>query len=172
MRTRHQLPLTTEKALIWLCVAIVILVGRNDAIAQCTFEWRAGEGLPGLYNVGPFHGSAAATTTWDPDGPGPQSELLVVGGTFTIAGNVPANYIATWNGKTWQSLGGGTNSTVLALVVYNGEVIAGGNFTSAGGVPANGIARWNGSLWQPLASGMGFPGEVNALAVHQGYLVA
>jgi hypothetical protein len=136
----------------------LMLAGTARASEPCPFEWLPGEGLLGL------NGTVYAVTTWDPDGAGPQPMLLVAGGNFT-------NRIARWNGSSWQPLGTGMNSTVYALTVYDGELIAGGQFTNAGGVSANRIARWNGSTWQPLGTGIE-DGPVNALAVYNGELIA
>ncbi|MFN3562478.1 MAG: T9SS type A sorting domain-containing protein [Chloroherpetonaceae bacterium] len=101
---------------------------------------------------------------------------LYVGGDFTSAGGTLANYIARWNGTSWNTLGtgsnNGVNSIVYALAVYNGELVVGGGFTSAGGSSANNIARWNGTSWNRLGTGSGngvgggdFP-SVFALAVY------
>jgi hypothetical protein len=68
---------------------------------------------------------------------------LYVGGDFTIAGGIAANYIAKWDGTSWSALGSGTNATVLSLGVYNGDLYAGGSFTVAGGSNADHIAKWN-----------------------------
>src|SRR5437016_3508067 len=67
----------------------------------------------------------------------------------------------------WSPIGGGMNSHVIALTVYQGSLIAGGDFTVAGGNNANRIAQWNGSSWTSLGTGIdpGFYGQVNALAV-------
>ncbi|MEI7983732.1 MAG: T9SS type A sorting domain-containing protein [Bacteroidota bacterium] len=81
---------------------------------------------------------------------------LIVGGRFTSAGGVPANYIAKWNGTSWSALGTGLDGWVNALTDYNGELIAGGSFTNAGGMIVNNIARWNGSTWNKLGSGTGW----------------
>jgi hypothetical protein len=68
---------------------------------------------------------------------------VVVGGTFTQAGGVSANYVARFNTltNTWSSLGtgssNGVNSWVETLAVVGNEVFVGGIFTSAGGVSAN-----------------------------------
>ena len=133
--------------------------------AQCLqWGWKPGQGVPGV------DGAVHALTSWDPDGPGPQGELLVVGGSFAVAGNVLANCIATWDGTCWQPLGSGMNGAVLAVSICNGELIAGGTFTTAGGVTCNHIARWNGTGWQPLGSGM--DDWVLALTVHNGDLIA
>src|SRR5262245_56870248 len=114
---------------------MTVLTG-HYALAQCG-TWLPGDGIPGL------DGPAYAFTTWDPDGPGPLTDVLVVGGAFTAAGNVMGRNIATWNGAAWHALGGGMNGAVHALTVYNGSLIAGGTFTTAGGASANFIAQWN-----------------------------
>ena len=101
---------------------------------------------------------------------------LIAGGVFTTAGGTPANFIARWDGTNWSPLGSGMwgefeeSPPVLALTVYNGELIAGGKFTAAGGTPANYIARWDGATWSPLGSGMNF--IVTALTVYNGELIA
>lgn len=94
-----------------------------------------------------------------------QSILPLADGSFIVGGvpydgaNIPANYVARWNGASWEPLSNGMTggSGVIALApAANGDVIAGGRFTSVGGIVANGIARWNGSVWTPLGSGMAF----------------
>jgi len=83
---------------------------------------------------------------------------VYVGGYFTQAGNVAANYIAKWNAttQTWSALGSGTNGSVHAIAVSGNEVYVGGYFTSAGGIAANSIARWNAATntWSALGSGV------------------
>lgn len=95
---------------------------------------------------------------------------LWVGGNFTSAGGLGANYIAKWNGSTWFSTGAGMNSQVWALENINGTLYAGGAFTTAGGVNANRVAMWNGTSWQPMGSGM--DGTVTEFAFFQGDIYA
>jgi len=145
--------------------AVSFCMPAAPALAQtCEPRWLPGEGLPGV------GGTVYAATVWDPDGAGPQPEWLVVGGDFIVAGDVLANNIAAWNGSAWQPLGDGTDGTVRALTVYNGELFAGGEFTTAGSATVNYVARWNGSIWQSLGSGMN--GSVFSLAVYSGKLIA
>lgn len=80
---------------------------------------------------------------------------VYVGGYFTQAGGVAANYVAKWNGTSWSPVGAGTNSPVFALATAGtGEVYAAGAFTQAGGVAANYVAKWNGSAWSALGTGV------------------
>jgi hypothetical protein len=99
---------------------------------------------------------------------------LIAGGGFTTAGGVPANYIARWDGSSWQPFGSGMNSSVSALTVYNGEIVAGGGFNIAGSVTAYRIASWDGSFWRALGIGIGgddFPG-VHIFSVYNDELIA
>ncbi|MCH9057150.1 MAG: hypothetical protein IIB55_00825 [Planctomycetes bacterium] len=73
---------------------------------------------------------------------------LIVGGNFTTAGGMEANYIARWDGTAWSPLGSGMGGfpapllSVYTLTEYNGELIAGGWFTTAGGQVSAYWARW------------------------------
>jgi trimeric autotransporter adhesin len=133
--------------------------------AQCGTQWLPGEGHQTTDGV------VKATTMWDPDGSGPMPPVLVVGGTFSVAGNVLANGIATYDpvSRVWGTFGTGMNDQVTALIALpNGDLIAGGSFTTADGIPVNRIARWNGVSWSSLGTGMSGAGpfypSVSALA--------
>jgi trimeric autotransporter adhesin len=89
---------------------------------------------------------------------------LYVGGNFTAAGNVIANYIAMWDGSAWSSVGGGLNGQVNALAIgpNDGYLYVGGSFQNAGNNPnADRIAVWDGAAWQAL--GTGFNNVVSSL---------
>jgi hypothetical protein len=100
---------------------------------------------------------------------------VFVGGYFTWAGGVSANYVARFNTltNTWSTLGtgssNGVNNWVYALAVSGNEVFVGGLFTSAGGVSANRVARFNTltNTWSALGTGSsnGVNNVVYALAV-------
>ncbi len=101
---------------------------------------------------------------------------LIVGGTFTAAGGVPADNIARWDGA-WHALGAGVGgkvlNTVRALAIYNSQLIIGGNFLNAGSVTANGIAAWDGANWSALGTGVaGTSAIVRSLATFNGELYA
>src|SRR5262245_30983025 len=141
------------------------------ARAQCNGQWLPGQGVPGVV------GMVNAAVAWDPDGNGPIPAVLVVGGNFTLAGDVVTSNVAAWDGSAWHSLSADTSGqyggTVYALGVYNNRLIVGGVFTSIGGTAANCIASYDGSTWQALGSGLSgsFP-WINAIAVYNGDLVA
>ncbi len=152
------------------CVALGTLV--STAAAQCPPQWLFSpeQGVPGT------DGWVHTSTEWDPDGDGPRPSLLVVGGTFSTAGQAVANRIAAWDGTTWTrfssafSSGNQNGSSVRALAVYNGDLIAAGEFNLASLKSARNIARWNGFTWEPLGAGVN--GAVSNLVVFNGELIA
>jgi hypothetical protein len=98
---------------------------------------------------------------------------LVVGGTFTVAGTVPASRIALWDGDNWLPMSSGFDkgpgtTGVRSLAVYDQETIAGGIFGLSGTRQINNVARWDGSAWLPL--GLGTNGMVIAMAPYAGDL--
>lgn len=143
----------------------------HPATAQCPNGFDAAAGLPGTNNT------VFATTVWDPDGAGPQTPKVVLGGMFTQAGGLAANRVAMWDPATgvWSTLGTGMDNVVLSFATMpNGDLVAGGAFWTAGGVQAPGIARWNGTAWAPLGGpAQALGGYVFALAVRpSGELIA
>ncbi|HMN42496.1 MAG TPA: hypothetical protein PKE29_16770 [Phycisphaerales bacterium] len=120
----------------------------SNARAQCPGRWLVD--LPGV------EARVLALTMWDPDGSGPLSPVLVAGGDFVSTNDI--NYIAFWDGTTWNPISTGMDGPVMGLFVdSNGDLIAGGHFTTAGGVSANNIAKWNGTTWSALGSGITSP---------------
>lgn len=95
---------------------------------------------------------------------------LHAGGSFTLAGGLPAGRAARWDGTAWTSLGTGLDDTVNSLATYGGRLVAGGVFHAAGGAPAERIAAWDGAQWSPLGSGM--DGIVRSVTVFGGQLMA
>lgn len=74
--------------------------------------------------------------------------LLYASGGFNFAGNVPAEYIATWDGQRWCGLGGtfNTNGPVYS-VGFLGDTLFVGCGNSADGQPVNHLARYIGEEW-------------------------
>lgn len=149
---------------------VALVLAPSPAWADSCQDWRTGPLSTGDSPNG-TDGVVSATTRWDPDGAGPDPELFVVAGYFSSIEGVPVSNIAARDPRTgrWFPLGAATNSSIKALAVYDGELIAGGYFTVIGGQPANYIARWNGAYWQPLGDGQA--GEVHALMPYQGDLL-
>jgi hypothetical protein len=86
---------------------------------------------------------------------------VYVGGTFTGAGGVLfADYLARWDGTSWNAVGPGfsgaaLNGWVRAIEAGGAWVAIGGDFTNAGGQPlADHVAVWNGSAWLALPPGL------------------
>ena len=75
----------------------------------------------GILMITMFYSSKTYSQTWSDVGGGMCDWVnasvvyngeLVVGGRFTCAGGVPANYIAKWNGTSWSALGTGMDGWV------------------------------------------------------------
>ena len=80
---------------------------------------------------------------------------VFVGGQFTMAGAIPVNNIAKWDGTNWSALGSGIGGgLVTAMTIHNGRVYVGGAFTSAGGAPANNVAYWESGSWNFMQGGV------------------
>lgn len=71
----------------------------RPAAAQCTLQWQPADPPPYL------NGPVAATAVWDPDGAGPATALLVVGGDNLAGGPVPTAGIAAYDGTQWLPMG-------------------------------------------------------------------
>ena len=145
--------------------AIILLVACSQASAQCTNTWLPGDGIPGIFGAG------WGVRAFDPDGPGPLAERVLVYGSFQAAGNQLVKSLAIWDPVTgsWSTLGAGIGgiglmqtSVAAATVSPSGELYIGGSFTSVNGVPSLNIARWDGSSWSAVAAGLS--GAVNSLA--------
>ncbi len=132
-------------------------------------------------------------TTWASVGNGVQGDsygvavkhLLVVNnqlysfGKFDLAGAVPANNVAKWDGSNWSALGNGVllassfdDGITSAAVVSDGSMYVGGSFSSAGERLLKNMARWDGQQWFSLGLGVSswytnFDGTVHALATNE-----
>ena len=156
--------------LVTILLLLVLSFASRATHSQCQ-DWIAGP----LGGPNGADRNVLALTSWDPDGAGPKSPMLVAGGGFENIQGVPAGHVAArdpQNGR-WQSLGNPTFPAlvVYALGVYNGDLIAGGSFTALGHQPVNRIARWDGSTWQQLGSGIDDQ-EVRAVTIYNGELIA
>lgn len=132
------------------------------AFAQCEPQWLQGE------PIGSLSGFIDDSTTWDPDGAGPATPLLVVVGSIT-AGEVLDASIAAWNGSQWLRLGSPPAGNCRSPVAWNGNLVVA--FANASNNEAS-VASWNGTSWQSLGTFSGSTGfgAYATLAVHQGNL--
>lgn len=105
------------------------------------------------------------------------SNLLYVGGHFDHLGANTIHQIGLWDGSNWAAVGANEqfkknsfSGTIMAITLYNGELIAAGLFDSVAGIPANNIARWDGTQWNSM--GNGFDERVYTLQFYNGELYA
>lgn len=138
------------------CVLVALSPG---ARGQYGWLYGPGQGIPGL------NGRASVATTWDPDGSGPRSELLVVGGPFNLAGCVETVGIAAWDGVRWLPLGSLQSGGCRDLLVHDDVLFACGYFTLPGDMEA-GVARWDGAAWTAVGAPLGSFGIADALQMY------
>ena len=76
---------------------------------------------------------------------------------FALAeiGGVPANFVASWDGSTWQPLGSGVSNVAFSVAASPDGIYLGGWFYFAGNTPSAQIAFWStdiSSVPEPVAS--------------------
>ncbi len=153
------LPRDGMKWLVNTLIALLIAapVCARPGMSDPCAGWRPGYGVHGV------NGGVNAITRWDPDGAsGPQPERLVIGGTFSIAGNSAVLNVAMWDGERWQGFGVGPAMYVQSVAVLDGVLYAGGRTTNQAGAQAL-VARWTGVSWETIAE---LPGPASTLAVY------
>lgn len=128
----------------------------NFAVAQCDPHWLTGDARP---TPG---GMVTSSVQWDPDGTGPASSVLVVGGALAAATTTDAG-VAVYDGAQWTALGN-LARTVTALGVHNGQLYA-----ARESLPnTSDVHVWNGTAWQSIGSATGV---VHAMISHGGELI-
>lgn len=146
------------------------LTGAGGLLTRNIARWDGSNWSPMGSGLSPQLGEVNALAVFDHDGPGPQGESLIAGGSFD-SGNLIGKNIASWYGSAWSGLGGGTIGRVYSLAVFDDDgpgnnaasLFAGGDISVAGVAPFNRIAKWNGISWSGL--GTGIDGSVRALIV-------
>lgn len=141
-----------------LAVGLLFLAVRA-VTAQCGF-WDPRIGQPGL--EGGFVQAVAAAETFRGAGP-----TVFAAGTFTMAGGLPAEQLAQWDGEQWTALANRVEGSVYTMAVFDDgtgrALYVAGDFTSIDGRQVTNVARWNGFGWS--AVGGGLDGEVFVLEV-------
>ncbi len=123
------------------------------AIAQCDLVPTATTvGMPSLDR------QATALCSWDPDGPGPIGERLVVVGRFRLAGDQPARSVAAFDPATgqWARLDAPQGVLLSVVALPGGQLLLGGDFQDPVGTGSV-LQIWTGSSWSaaiPQPSGL------------------
>jgi hypothetical protein len=80
----------------------------------------------------------------------PNGSDVYVGGNFTVAGGLGRNYVALWDGTTFQPVGNNSfNGTVYDILVSGSDTYFGGDFT----IPFTRVAKYNGSTLEFINGG-------------------
>lgn len=101
----------------------------------------------------------------------PDSSVVVAGDSMWLGADVTPRNIGRLTSTGWDTMSGGLQGSVRALVrMANGDIVAGGDFTSAPSFGArNAISRYDGSVWHPLGLGLqrsnGSAGRVDDMVV-------
>ncbi len=139
------------------------------ALAQCPqLSVVPGCGYNGVYP------SAERMILWDPDGPGPRSEVVLISGV-EIAGERACNGFATWDGTNLEPLPGTWTEKSRDVVLWNGRplaaTVAQGTFhtTSLGG--RSGIFVYEAGEWQRVGPESFDPTDAS-VAVFEGQPIA
>ena len=145
-----------------VCFASFVLLA-NELAAQlpCARVWQPGQPFAGI------DGTVYRAVAWDPDGAGPQTEQVVVAGTFTTAGAATATNLAVYDPalRTWTALPGAPAGEVRALA----SDPAGRLFTEFG---TGQVMQWNGAGWQPFALSLATTAVLALVVLPNGELVA
>lgn len=124
-------------------------------------------GIPGFNNIASWNSS---TNSYGVLGTGFTNDVidivhdgssLFATGVFKQSGINDVNFIAEWNGTTWQGVGGGlwgsefSGLTGQGIVHDGSDIYVSGFFAGAGNTPAIGVARWDtgDSSWNSLGNG-------------------
>jgi hypothetical protein len=58
------------------------------------------------------------------------NNILYTGGSFSMAGNIPSNCVARWNGFDWDSLNNNLAGATRSISKFNNDLYIGGGFSS------------------------------------------
>lgn len=134
-------------------------INANNIAKWDGIDWQTvGSGVKGcIYSITVFNGE------------------LIAAGEISMAGGLNVRSIARWNGSTWNSIGsfaGGLYKTILALTVYDAELIIGGYEFYYSCMSRAYIASWDGissGWWKALGDSVMF---VNTFAIYNDKLIS
>jgi hypothetical protein len=81
----------------------------------------------------------------------PSGDGFVVGGNIWNAGDVPINYVARWNGSTWDDMNGGVGGVVTSLATFQSNLYASTYPADQLSTNVN-LWRWTGVVWTNIAT--------------------
>jgi hypothetical protein len=84
---------------------------------------------------------------------------IYVAGKFSMAGGIPVENVACWDGTAWAPVGC-TYGLIRDLAVMKGELYAAGEFDVCAALSDVNLARWDGATWRQMP---GLSGRVNTL---------
>ena len=146
----------------------LVYAARNWETAESgVFAWTTGSLTaltPGSF-IAPTIPQITSLLPWDPDGPGPQDERLVVSGYFLNIGPLARNSVSDFDGVTWGPFGGGfwgqgpygggpahaLNWDPDGSGPMQDQVLLYGGFGGLGGLAAPAPIAWNGSVATALS---------------------
>jgi len=126
------------------------LVSAALAPGQCTNPWVSPTGVAGVA------GTVTDLLVFDPDGPGPLGERVLVAGDFDAAGDLAVENLAVFDpaSRSWSAFGPGPYPPGMSVAQdANGVFYFVGGFTSIAGVAANHVAAFDGVSWSALGTG-------------------
>lgn len=117
-----------------LLLPFLMWVSTDDLPGQCWASWTPTAGLPGTT------GYVFSTTMWDPDGAGPQTPLVVVGGWFGdaaspgVTGSVMSESVAAYDPVSgqWIALNDLVGTCRCLAARPNGELFVAGDLNGGG----------------------------------------
>ena len=120
----------------------------------------------------------APPVEWSPLGSGTNGDVrvihdlgegaLLIAGSFTVAGGVPASSVAIWENGQYTALGEGVVGDVSCAVEHGGQLYLGGQFLGG----SQDLAAWNGTSWSYEAVFASKSARITALHAHEGELFA
>ncbi len=154
---------------------IVVVIG----VALCSLYGAGGQCTPEVSGVGaargvslsfaPNSGECVRLSLWDPDGPGPKSEMAVFAGDFDFAGDASARDVCGFDGERFDDLGtsGFYAANVERMEVAGGIVYISGSVSITQGIWIAGAFEYDGASWKQFDDGF-----VSLAGVYNDQLVA